>query len=124
MKSFALLFLIFFVSCYNIQRDCAAFRTGSFEYTTVIAGDTLVTRFERSESREIDFYLGKADTAQVRWVNDCECILKKTNPQTPSEKKAIQMKILSTTENSYTFEYHLVGDTANKQRGTAFRINQ
>jgi hypothetical protein len=39
-----------------------------------------------------------------------------------SEKKAIDIKILSTTKNSYTFEFGVVGNNK-KQKGTATRIN-
>ena len=42
-------------------------------------------------------------------------------PET-EEEQAVHMKILSTTDNSYTFEYNIVGDN-NKSRGTAIKIN-
>jgi hypothetical protein len=32
--------------------------------------------FERNDSLEIETYDGKTDTASIRWVNDCEYILK------------------------------------------------
>ena len=38
-----------------------------------------------------------------------------------AEKKAVHMKILSTTSDSYTFEYNIVGD-ANKQKGEIKKI--
>jgi hypothetical protein len=34
------------------------------------------TVFERNDSLEIETYDGKTDTASIRWVNDCEYILK------------------------------------------------
>ncbi len=63
-------------------------------------------------------YQGKIDTATLRWVNDCECILTKLNPTSNQEKRPIQIKILKTQGRSYTFEYSLVGDSKNVQRGT------
>jgi hypothetical protein len=78
--------------------------------------------FQRTAKLEIEFYEGVTDTASIRWVNDCECILTKLNPTSNQDKRPIQIKILNTKENSYTFEYSLVGDIANKQRGTIQKI--
>ena len=38
-----------------------------------------------------------------------------------TKAKAVQMKILSTFEDSYIFEYNLVGDRSNVQRGRVTR---
>jgi hypothetical protein len=65
---------------------------------------------------------GKIDTASIRWVNDCECILTKLNPTSNQDKRPIQIKIISTQHNSYTFEYSLVGESKNTQRGTIQKI--
>ena len=45
----------------------------------------------------------------------------KRNPLTFQEAKAVQMKILSTFEDGYIFEYNLVGDRSNVQRGRVTR---
>ncbi|MEC8397157.1 MAG: hypothetical protein VXZ21_02360 [Bacteroidota bacterium] len=71
---------------------------------------------------EIEKYEGKIDSASIRWVNDCECILTKINPKSNQDKRPVQIKILSTQGNSYTFEYSLVGKSENKQRGTIKKI--
>lgn len=110
--------------CYSTERDCKNFQTGSFEFTSVIGKDTITSTFVRTPSLEIDQFNGQIDSASVRWVSDCECIVQKLNPKSLIEKKAIQMKILSTKDNSYTFEYSLVGDSKNKQRGVAFKISE
>ena len=39
-----------------------------------------------------------------------------------SETKPVQMKILSTNKDSYTFEYSFVGDIKNKQRGSVKKL--
>ena len=44
------------------------------------------------------------------------------NPKNREEKKAVQMKIVTTKENTYTFEYSFVGDSK-KQRGTVTKTN-
>ena len=56
-------------------------------------------------------------------MSECECILKKVNPKNLAEEKSIQMKILSTSENQYVFEYSFVGDIENKNRGRAKKLS-
>ena len=109
-----------FTSCYQPERNCQDFKTGKFSFTTTIDGEEKTTTFVRNDSREIDYFDGKADTSSVRWVNDCEYILKKINPKNKAEEKSVHIKILSTEADSYLFEYGLVGDTQ-KSRGTALR---
>ena len=79
------------------------------------------TTFVRNDSIEIDYYEGKADTSSIRWINDCEYIVKKINPVNRAEEKAIHMKILTTDGLEYTFEYNVVGEQK-KQKGTAKKI--
>lgn len=108
--------------CYSVERDCASFKTGTFEFEALVGTELLTTTFMRSDSIEIDYFRGKADTSSVRWINDCEYIVKKINPKGLSEEKAIHMKILSTQDNEYQFEYNIVGDS-NKQKGKARKVN-
>jgi hypothetical protein len=119
---YSLLF-IGFVGCYSTERDCEKFQTGTFEFTSIIGKDTITSTFKRTKTLEIDTFKGITDSASVRWVSDCECIVQKLNPQSLFDKKSIQMKILSTNDNQYTFEYSLVGNTKNKQRGVAVKIS-
>jgi hypothetical protein len=113
--------LILFTSCYQTERNCKPFQTGTFSFYTVVDGDTLSSRFVRNDSIEIDYFFVTTDTANIRWVSDCECIVTKRNPLTFQEAKAVQMKILSTFEDGYIFEYNLVGDRSNVQRGRVTR---
>ena len=78
----------------------------------------------RTDQLEIETYEGKIDSASIRWVNDCEFILTKLNPKSNQDKRPIQIKILSTNLDSYTFEYSMVGKADNKQRGTIKKINK
>lgn len=125
-------FLIFILSisltsCYNYERNCTDFKTGMFEFTYIIDGEEKTGRFTRTDSLNIDYFEGKTDTASVRWINDCEFVMKKLHPKNKSEEKAIHMKILSTTSDSYTFEYSLVVKELNKKRrvekGVARKVN-
>ena len=113
-------FLIF--SCYDPERNCQDFKTGTFEYEALIGTEVLITTFNRNDTLEIDFFKGKSDSSSIRWINDCEYIVKKINPKNMAEEKAIHMKILTTKGNEYNFEYNIVGDT-NKQKGTAKKID-
>ena len=113
-------FLIF--SCYEPERNCQDFKTGTFEYEALIGKEVLSTTFTRNDTLEIDYFNGKSDSSSIRWINDCEYIVKKINPKNMAEEKAIHIKILTTKGNEYNFEYNIVGDT-NKQKGTAKKID-
>ncbi|QYJ67687.1 DNA topoisomerase IV [Flavobacterium litorale] len=114
--------LLLLASCYNQERDCTTFKTGKFKFEYDIDGEKKVTYFERNDSIEIETFEGKVDTSSVRWINDCEYVLKKIHPKNMQEEKAVHMKILTTQDDSYTFEFSIVGDT-NKQKGTVTKIN-
>ena len=105
------------------ERDCLSFQTGTFEYESISDdGVKVISEFTRTKDLEIGYFNGKIDSNKVSWVSDCECIYKKVNPKSFSDKKSVQMKILSTNKDSYTFEYSYVGDIKNKQRGYVKKI--
>ena len=114
--------LLFLTSCYEVERNCKDFKTGKFQFDFVVNGVKKTTVFERTQKLQIETYEGKTDTATVRWVNDCEFVLQKLHPKNIQEKKAISMRIVSTTKNSYTFEFGIVGNDE-KQKGTAKKIS-
>ncbi len=121
---YALLMLtvLFLTSCQEFSRDCADFKTGTFEFEALVGTEVQKTVFVRSDSIEIDYYQGKADTASIRWINDCEYIVKKLNPRNRREEKAIHIKILTTDGREYTFEYSEVGKSR-KERGVARKVS-
>lgn len=121
-KLFILLSALILASCYNQERNCKDFKTGKFEFIQEINGQQKKSVFERTETLQIETFNGKTDSASIRWVNDCEFVLQKLHPKNMQEKKAISMKILTTNEKGYTFEYAFVGD-AKKQRGTVTKID-
>ena len=116
-----LILITLFTSCYQPQRDCQSFKNGTFEFTASVDGEELTTTFIRQDTIEIDYFQGKSDTSSVRWINDCEYIVKKINPKNRSEEKSVHMKILTTATDSYTFEYSIVG-SPEKSKGTAVKI--
>lgn len=108
-------------SCYNVEHDYKKFKTGKFKFEYKVNGINKFTIFERNDSIEIETFEGKTDTSKIRWVNESEYVLQKINPKNNLEKKAINMKILTTSKNSYTFEFGIVGSDE-KQRGTVFKL--
>jgi hypothetical protein len=118
----SLFVLSLITSCYSPERNCQKFKTGTFSYEALVGTEVLTTVFVRTDTLEIDYFQNKSDTSSIRWINDCEYIVQKINPKNRAEKKAIHMKILTTQNNTYLFEYNIVGDSQ-KQKGTAKKIN-
>jgi hypothetical protein len=115
--------IVFSSSCINApERNCSNFKVGTFTFATTIKGESQTTTFTRNSTIEIGEFNGVKDTATVRWINDCEYILKKVNPKNKSEEKPIHIKILTTSNSSYTFEYNAVG-SSQKLKGEAIKIH-
>lgn len=110
------------LSCYQPERKCEDFKDGEFTFTTIVNEKEITTRFVRKGDLEIDYYNNQIDSSTIRWVNNCEYIVKKINPKNKAEEKSVHMKILTTTDNSYTFEYSFVGENK-KSKGTATKTN-
>ena len=121
-KAIYLLFVLLCLSCYQPERNCTDFRTGTFTFEALLGTELETTTFIRNDTMEVDYFRGKADTASIRWINDCEYIVKKLHPKNMAEEKAIHMKILTTQGNTYTFEYNIVGDSK-KAKGTATKTS-
>lgn len=121
-KVLGLISLLVLASCFNAERNCEDFRTGTFKFETYLNGELVTSTFIRNDSIEIEKFRGKTDTSSVRWINDCEYILKNIHPDGMSEEKAIHMKILTTNKDGYTFEYGQVGQ-ARKARGKVVKVS-
>lgn len=121
-KNILVLFLIILLASCNDapKRTCDDFKSGTFTFTSIVGEDSLTTTFVRKDNIEIDYFKNKADTSTIRWINNCEYILKQINPKNKAEEKSIHIKILTTTDSSYTFEFNTIGDSK-KLRGTAFK---
>ncbi|HMB63488.1 MAG TPA: hypothetical protein VKN36_10470 [Eudoraea sp.] len=119
---YIILLLLTLNSCYQPERDCQSFKEGTFTFTSIFGGEEKTTTFVRRGTIEIDYFEGRRDTSSVRWINDCEYVVKKLHPVNKAEERAVHMKILSTTDKSYTFEYSIVGDSR-KLKGTATRAS-
>ncbi len=122
-RYFALFSLLLFSSCYQIERNCSDYKTGTFRSIITIGEKEYVSEFVRNDSIQIETFENKTDSASIRWINDCEVIFKTINPKSMVEKKDIHLKILTTTDSSYTFEYSYVGETL-KQKGVAVQLNK
>lgn len=122
MKKIVLLLpLLALAACYEKERNCKDFKTGKFKFEYEVDGKKKTATFVRNDSIEIETFEGKTDTASIRWVNDCEYVLQKLHPKNMAEEKAIGIKIVTTTKDSYTFEFGMVGSDE-KQRGTVTKI--
>lgn len=111
-----------FTSCYNQERNCKDFKTGKFKSEIEVDGEKLITTFERNDSIQIETFKDVTDAYDVRWTNDCEYIIKNSRPKNMAEKKAVHVKILTTSKNSYTFEYNYVGESL-KQKGIVYKLD-
>ena len=117
-----LLLAILFISCNNPDRDCKDYHTGNFFSETTVNGKIYKSTFLRKDNGiQIEEFEGKVDSSSVRWVNDCEMILSPINPKNLTEKKNILIKILTTTDSSYTYEYSYLGNSK-KMKAEAIRI--
>lgn len=121
MKHLLWILMLSLASCYTNERHCKDYRTGEFYSEVTIDGVLYKSTFTRTENLQVEIYDGKKDSTEVRWINDCEVIYKTINPKNMAERKDIHLKILTTTDSSYTYEYSYVGDTR-KQKGVAFKI--
>jgi hypothetical protein len=116
---YTFLLFILLTSCYQTTRNCKDYKTGTF-YSEVTINDTLYkSEFTRTNDLQIETYNGHVDSSKVRWINGCEVVFKTINPKNMAERKDIHLKILVTTDSSYTYEYSYVGETK-KQKGVAF----
>ncbi|MGC6430716.1 MAG: DNA topoisomerase IV [Jejuia sp.] len=121
-KLFAIASIFLSFSCFQVERNCTDFKTGNFYSETTINNVLYKSNFSRTENIQIEVYDNHIDSAEVRWINDCEVIFKTINPKNMAEKKDIHLKILTTTDSSYTFEYSYVGEVK-KQKGVAYLAN-
>ena len=117
-----LLIFLLLTSCYQVERNCADFKVGAFKSAVTINDTEYASSFTRTNTLQIETFENKIDSSNVRWINDCEVVFKTINPKSMAEKKDIHLKILATTDSSYTFEYSYVGETI-KQKGIAFKMD-
>ena len=117
------LFILFLLtSCYSVDRDCENFKMGEFEFTFKLNDTIQRSLFTRTLDYEIEEFNSVIDSSSISWVNDCEFVLTKVNPNTNQEKRPVRIKIIRTYENSYDFEYSSVNEPIIIKRGTVIRI--
>ena len=122
MKYFIALFAVFtLIACYQPEKNCKDFKTGTFTFEALVGTKLETTTFVRNDSIEIDYFRGKADTSSIRWINNCEYIVKKLNPKNMAEEKAIHVRIMKTEGNQYSFDYAIVGQSK-REKGTAVKV--
>ena len=125
ISSFSILLIIisFFHSCSEIERNCNLFKKGMFYSEINNDGVLFSSTFTRDDKNlQIEKFQGKIDSSKVRWINDCEMVLSPINSKKISAKKNILIKILTTTDTSYLYEYSFVGENK-KLKAVAIKIN-
>lgn len=123
----SLLVLLLLSSCYSVERNCSDFKTGTFTFEQMVGTELVMSTFTRNDSIAIEQYKGVTDTFNVRWINDCEYIMRKRNPKNAYDKEAVHFKILSTTKNAYLFDFQMVVKKQNQanlvKKGTVTKIS-
>jgi len=122
-NSLVILLLLVLASCYQPERNCQDYKNGKFTFDYVVDSVSKTGTFTRQDDMSVEYYEGKVDSSTVRWINDCEYVVKKINPTSMAEEKPVHIKILTTTDNSYTFEFSIVGNNKTKSKGTAIKTN-
>ncbi|MFT4943740.1 MAG: hypothetical protein ACI9RL_000983 [Candidatus Paceibacteria bacterium] len=121
-----LLLLLLLTSCYNVERSCEDFKTGTFSFQQLVGTELITSTFIRTDSIAIESYKGITDTFSVRWINNCEYIMRKLNPKNAYDEEAVHFKIVSTTKNTYLFEFQMVVKKQNQanpvKKGTVTKI--
>ena len=121
--SILLIIISFSNSCKEIERNCNLFRTGMFYSQINYDGVLFSSTFTRDDKNlQIEKFQGEIDSSKVRWINDCEMVLSPINSKKLSGKKNILIKILTTTDTSYSYEYSFVGENK-KLKAVAIKIN-
>jgi len=113
----------FYHSCIEIERNCNLFKTGMFYSEINYDGVLFSSTFTRDDKNlQIEKFQGEIDSSKVRWINDCEMVLSPINSKKLSDKKNILIKILTTTDTSYSYEYSFIGENK-KLKAVAIKIN-
>ncbi|MFB9057584.1 DNA topoisomerase IV [Mariniflexile ostreae] len=121
-KGIVALSLFGLFNCYQSERHCVDYKTGSFYSEITIDNVVYRSTFKRTDTLQVEVYNKKIDSSKLRWINDCEVVFKTINPKSMNDKKDIHLKILTTTDSSYTFEYSYVGEVI-KQKGIAYKAD-
>ena len=120
--SVLLVLLVCLSSCVEQpQRNCKDHHTGDYWVIIEQNGKKDSTLISRTEELQIEEYQQRRDTSYVRWLNDCEFVLRMANPKNKQEEKPLRFKIVSSDETSYAFEYSLVKDKGNPLKGVAIK---
>ena len=108
---FKLIIFILFLFPFNAYSE--------INYNGVVFSST----FTRNDKNlQIEKFQGEIDSSKVRWINDCEMVLSPINSKKLSGKKNILIKILTTTDTSYSYEYSFLGENK-KLKAVAVKIN-
>ncbi len=123
MRTIFLLLITFSLfSCIESKKmDVESFKTGTFKTLLDNNEDTSIA--VRNDSIQIETHDSKEYKYSIRWVNNFEYVLKKTNPKTALDNTPFHVKITGIKENSYTFTAYYKGSNF-RQTGTVIKISE
>jgi len=96
-------------ACRSADCDCAHFQRGTMVSMQRINGKVQQTQIQRFDKWQLETYQNHTDTINIRWVNDCEWVLKAKHPITMAERKGLSMKIVRTQADTAWVRYGYVG---------------
>jgi len=99
-------------SCYDSDRECTRFKTGTFEWSQEIEGEEVTARFVRTNDYQIEYFQDRVDSSTIKWINDCEYRITPINPKTNAESRAYLFKIIRTEGDRFYFRFQQSGDEA------------
>ncbi len=86
------------------EKNCADFKTGTFEYSDEIYSDLKVIRTDSTQT-EINTKNGLEMHSSIKWINDCNYVLTITKVLNADLEnvigKTIEVEIVETKTNSY-----------------------
>lgn len=119
---FVLLLLLITTACFQPERNCTDFKTGTFEFEAEVNGVKEKTTFFRNDSTKLTIIKVWPILQVFVGLSDCEYILTKLHPKITKSVNLFIWKILTTKGDTYVFEFSMVGDAENKHKGTVKKL--
>lgn len=119
--SLLLFVLCLFISCDQGKR-LRVDDLKSGRYKTVLEDEETESFATRNDSIQIEEYQGHKDTFDIKWIDQFEYVLTKTNPKTLLDSTPFHVKITSIKKDGYDFSAYYKGSKF-KQKGRAYKLD-
>ncbi len=121
MRYITIIILFTTIACIkntNIHVD--DLKQGSFK--TTLEDKETISYATRNDSIQVEDFNGIKDTFNIKWIDQFEYILVKTNPKTMLDSTPFHVKITGIKNSTYTFNAYYKGSNF-KQKGTAVKLD-